>query len=151
MKLTYANKVALNENAEIPNINKVTDSDMNEIKAVVNNNDDIVTNATTYSTDEIRIGTWMGKPLYRKVYTGNLGDATIAHGLTNFKIARLYGNYYNSSPGNWFPIPSVRPTNPDYALGVYINSTSINFERGSGVQSSSMLVEIVLEYTKTTD
>lgn len=70
-KITYANKVAINENAEIPDINKVTDSDMNEIKAVVNNNDDIVTNATTYSTDEIRIGTWMNKPLYRKVYYVN--------------------------------------------------------------------------------
>lgn len=70
-KITYTNKVALNENAEIPDINKVTDSDMNEIKAVVNNNDDIVTNATTYSTDEIRIGTWMNKPLYRKVYYVN--------------------------------------------------------------------------------
>lgn len=78
MKLTYANKVAINENAEIPDINKITDSDMNEIKNVVNNNDDdmitintILTNATTYSTDEIRVGTWMNKPLYRKVYYVN--------------------------------------------------------------------------------
>lgn len=39
-KITYTNKVAINENAEIPDINKVTDSDMNEIKSVVNNNDD---------------------------------------------------------------------------------------------------------------
>lgn len=71
-KITYTNKVALNENADIPNINKVTDDDMNEIKTVVNNNDDIVTNATTYSTDEIRIGTWIdGKPIYRKAYYVN--------------------------------------------------------------------------------
>ena len=35
-KITYANKVAINENADIPDINKVTDSDMNEIKNVVN-------------------------------------------------------------------------------------------------------------------
>ena len=31
-KITYTNKVALNENADIPNVNKVTDDDMNEIK-----------------------------------------------------------------------------------------------------------------------
>ena len=37
-KITYTNKVALNENPEIANINKVTDDDMNEIKQVVNDN-----------------------------------------------------------------------------------------------------------------
>ena len=36
-KITYANKVALNTNSQIADINKVSDSDMNEIKAVVNN------------------------------------------------------------------------------------------------------------------
>lgn len=36
-KITYADKVAINENTEIPDINKVTDNDMNEIKSVVNN------------------------------------------------------------------------------------------------------------------
>jgi hypothetical protein len=34
----YQNKVALNTDPEIADINKVTDNDMNEIKAVVNNN-----------------------------------------------------------------------------------------------------------------
>ena len=37
-KITYSNKVDLNENTSIANINKVMASDMNEIKAVVNNN-----------------------------------------------------------------------------------------------------------------
>ena len=35
-KITYENKVALNENADIANINKVTAGDMNEIKKSVN-------------------------------------------------------------------------------------------------------------------
>lgn len=39
-KITYTNKVALNENPEIADINKVTDDDMNEIKQVVNDNYD---------------------------------------------------------------------------------------------------------------
>ena len=38
-QITYANKVALNENPSIPDINKVTDDDMNEIKNVVNQNE----------------------------------------------------------------------------------------------------------------
>jgi hypothetical protein len=36
--ITYDNKTALNLNNDIPDINKVTANDMNEIKAVVNNN-----------------------------------------------------------------------------------------------------------------
>lgn len=35
-KITYLDKVALNENADIPDINKVKANDMNEIKNVVN-------------------------------------------------------------------------------------------------------------------
>lgn len=37
-KITYSNKVDLNENTSIANINKVNASDMNEIKSVVNTN-----------------------------------------------------------------------------------------------------------------
>lgn len=42
-KITYANKVALNENSNIADINKVKADDMNEIKTCVNNNDDMLT------------------------------------------------------------------------------------------------------------
>ena len=38
-QITYANKIALNENPSIDAINKVRDVDMNEIKTVVNNNE----------------------------------------------------------------------------------------------------------------
>ena len=42
--ISYNDKSYLNQNADIPNVNKVTDNDMNEIKSVVNNN------ANEYST-----------------------------------------------------------------------------------------------------
>lgn len=38
-QITYENKVALNENPEIADINKVKDTDMNQIKNVVNENE----------------------------------------------------------------------------------------------------------------
>ena len=38
-QITYANKVAINENPEIADINKVKDTDLNEIKNVVNTNE----------------------------------------------------------------------------------------------------------------
>ena len=45
-QITYANKEFINENANIPAINKVQDTDLNEIKSVVNG---LVSD--TYSTD----------------------------------------------------------------------------------------------------
>ena len=91
-KLTYANKTALNENPSIAAQNKITDNDMNEIKEVVNENDDNVGNLATlktstkssvvgsinelvdsevYSSTETKTNkVWIdGKPIYRKVFT----------------------------------------------------------------------------------
>ncbi len=42
--ITYQNKQYLNQNTDIANINKVNDTDMNEIKSVVNNNATELTN-----------------------------------------------------------------------------------------------------------
>lgn len=42
--ITYGDKSYLNENANIPATNKVQDTDMNEIKSVVNNNANELTN-----------------------------------------------------------------------------------------------------------
>lgn len=41
-KIEYQNKVSIQDDPEVPEINKVTDSNMNEIKSVVNNNADIL-------------------------------------------------------------------------------------------------------------
>lgn len=97
-KITYENKVALNINSDIADINKVNASDLNEIKEVVNTNDDNTTNNSNaigtlsslnttnksnlvsainevnnkfdYSTEEQVIGKWIdGKPLYGKTIT----------------------------------------------------------------------------------
>ena len=45
-KITYTDKVALNENSSISDINKINASDMNEIKAVVNGHDTSIINNT---------------------------------------------------------------------------------------------------------
>lgn len=44
-KIQYQNKVALEDDPSVAEINKVTDSNMNEIKSVVNNNADILEDA----------------------------------------------------------------------------------------------------------
>ncbi len=47
--ITYSDKSYINQNADIPAINKVQDTDMNEIKSVVNNN---ASEFTTYTTSQ---------------------------------------------------------------------------------------------------
>nr|DAQ91809.1 MAG TPA: hypothetical protein [Caudoviricetes sp.] len=92
-KITYTDKVALNINQDVADVNKCNATDLNEIKQVVNENDDLVgilenlttqdktsivnainevnqndINKSTYSTTEKVVGKWInGKPLYRKV------------------------------------------------------------------------------------
>ena len=158
MKLTYANKVAINENTDIPNINKVTDNDMNEIKAVVNNNDDDMitintnlTNATTYSTDEIRVGTWMGKPLYRKSFYftqwSGLGLDTYSKYIDNIINANVM--LKNTATGQWMKLAN----NPDGSYGFYIKKTGDTYKifiSNDNVYTADAVCAFV-EYTKTPD
>lgn len=158
MKLTYANKVAINENAEIPDINKVTDSDMNEIKSVVNNNDDEsiaintkLTNATTYSTDEIRIGTWINKPLYRKMYVKDnptTGEWSYIS-LDNTYNVKMYKGFYQRT-NNRLDALSVGREDA-MPLICTIRNNQIEYKIDSTYASGKISVYFILEYTKTTD
>ena len=70
--ITYADKQAMGTQPSIPEVNKITDSNMNEIKSVVNANANDLVESTTYSTTEQVVGTWINnKPIYRKVYSIN--------------------------------------------------------------------------------
>ena len=106
-----------------------------------------VNNINTYSTDEIRIGTWMGKPLYRKVFTGDVSSSSIEHGLTNVSFVNSYG-YMMSGGGAFVPLPSVRPTNAGYYIGYYVTNQYIIFDKAADANG---VATITLEYTKTTD
>ena len=79
-QITYANKVALNVNPEIADINKVTDSDMNMIRDVVNQNDTkllvAVSSAApdTCSTGDVYFNT-TDNLLYAAIATNTWGSA----------------------------------------------------------------------------
>lgn len=106
-----------------------------------------VNGMNTYSTDEIRIGTWIdGKPVYRKVFTGNIASS-IEHGLTNVSFVNSYG-YMMSGSGAFVPLPSLRIAYPNYNIGYYVTNQYIVFEKGSDASGTAT---ITLEYTKTTD
>lgn len=100
----------------------------------------------TFSTNEIRVGTWMNKPLYRKVFTGNV-SSSIEHGLINVNFVNSYG-YITSGGGAFVPLPSVRPTNAGYYIGYYVTNQYIIFDKAADANG---VATITLEYTKTTD
>lgn len=168
-KITYENKVALNVNSDIADVNKVNASDLNEIKEVVNTNDDnmgLLSNLTTpskdnlvgainevnnkfdYSTEEQVIGKWTnGKPLYRKIVSGNVPQSdyypTVATGITNLdKVVSI-------------SVVLAYGDNRQYFSSVKYNNYYLNKESDNKITIVSPDIEgdatFTICYTKTTD
>ena len=116
----------------------------------------------TYSTDEIRVGTWLGKPLYRKVITDTLPAATTDGTFVNksinlsslsmdtkfIKLGYLYLTAYN----NIFEIPinTSVSDNVNYRTVVSFWGNTLEI-RNNFTSWNNKDVIIVIEYTKTTD
>lgn len=109
----------------------------------------------TYSTDEVRIGTWIdGKPLYRKVINGNqelLNGTQIVTNIPFDTCVSITGMFNSSDNSATIPFPSY--TSSTSYLRMVLNDFPTG---GLGVQSgftSSTIRKtiIILEYTKTTD
>ena len=138
--ITYADKQAMGTQPSIPEVNKVTDSNMNEIKSVVNTNANNLVESMTYSTNEIVVGTWIdNKPIYRKVYSIS-GDMTASAWTTLTSLSNvdtlvkgLMGGSSNNCVWN------------DTLLRVVNN----NLQYYSTL--SHFYTWVVIEYTKTTD
>lgn len=180
-KITYENKVALNVNPDIADINKCNASDLNEVKSVVNENDDnmgLLSNLNTtsksnlvsainevndndiskgtYSTNETRIGTWMGKPLYRKVLStvGLAGETkkAIAYNITNpDKIWIVGGFVYSDRRVVTLPMVGY---DGDLAqkIDVWVE-TQENVVKlySNGGWGNDWTFYVIINYTKTTD
>lgn len=112
-----------------------------------------VNNINTYSTNEIRIGTWIdGKPVYRKVFTGTLptGSGENTFNFSGINIINFYGEIKSKS-GATFLINTYYTPIPAYSISGWIdNSGNLKIDCGSNYNTSSQY-EIVIEYTKTTD
>ena len=163
-KLTYANKVTLNPQTSIADINKVTADDMNEIKTVVNNNDDsttanstAITNLGNYSTTEVNTGKkWIdGKDIYRQVVpidfptTGTTKD--VNHNISNInEVTDYYLKWYDTLDSRWFV--NFKDTTGTYFIEINGVSTSkIYLKSGSSYdwQSRTSNRYAIIEYTKT--
>ena len=187
-KITYENKVALNVNSDIADVNKCNATDLNEIKNVVNENDDNTTNNSnaignlsslnttnknnlvgainevndndvlkgTYSTNETRIGTWMGKPLYRKVLStiGLSGETkkSINYNITNLDKIWIAGGFVYSA-ARIVTLPMIG-YNGDLSQKVDVwveKQENVVKLYSNGGWGNDWTFYIIINYTKTTD
>lgn len=100
-----------------------------------------------YSTNETLIGTWLGKPLYRKVYSTimNGGQATIPIGLTNVSIKRMESLISLSENNNAFPGNVYRGDSATNQT-CYIAGGNITFS--TQYDRTGYELNVILEYTK---
>lgn len=109
-------------------------------------------NANVYSTEEKRIGTWFGKPLYRKVVQFLMPEnpnaqqdvwVTIPHGISNIEEIPEYNItwFWNNS---FYNIPDA-----DVVPSVKISMENIELYKHYLI--SGTLVTATIKYTKTTD
>ncbi len=108
---------------------------------------------TTYSTNEVAIGTWIdGKTIYRKTYVNNAPapnsngnfTETIATGVTKLISAKGTVSFGASA----YTIPAfmvVNSTVPTYAT-IFLNSSGYVFLDGVGSNLSN--ISVTIEYTK---
>ena len=99
-KITYADKTALNTNSQIADVNKVNDSDLNEIKSVVNDNDTNVGDLSTLNTtDKSSIVNAINELLPTVLYSTNKEFSEIANNtiitlnddITNYQRVVFFG------------------------------------------------------------
>lgn len=118
----------------------------------LNNNFNELNNANIYSASEIKIGTFLNKPLYRKVIDcGQLPNTTlkdVSTGLSNVIVQNIYGKAYNSGTGNSLPLPYVTIGT---AGGVMLAFNSNNVRIQTDTDRSGWTGIVILEYTKNSD
>lgn len=117
-QITYTNKVALNENPEIADINKVTDDDMNEIKQVVNDNyNNTIQISDTEPTDSDN-KIWID--------TGEVGSAVSE--ITN-EYSTSTGIGYSANYVNNLMVGTVLFSGSDRTSSIALNDSVANYDR----------------------
>jgi hypothetical protein len=117
-----------------------------------------VNKLNTYSTDEIRVGTWMGKPLYRKVYilsavAGN-NSYTLNPAPSNVDIMWLdLSATFLLQESTGYTRQGIDPGagDPGYDFSArVVSKVSVNIYVGNLIADNSTIYATLL-YTKTTD
>lgn len=110
----------------------------------------------TYSAEEQVIGTWFGKPIYRKSFfvsgfpTFTNNKYSFNHNIENFGVClKIYGVLYDTGNQAYFNLPYVGRGSVDIML--YSTSSLIYVEQSPYGNNRLKDFYITIEYTKTTD
>lgn len=121
---------------------------------------------STYSTEEQRIGTWNGKPMYRKVVYFNPSSANmrtwVTHNINDvYEMIPTCSCMLNRVNGSFFPVSLVYPYDTTQLLGFgtgwQVSKTGIELWLGTEIRQQldtttyGYGAKAILEYTKTTD
>lgn len=111
-----------------------------------------------YSTEETKIGTWIdGKPLYRKVIvvTGlqASGAKSVVHNISNLgNVTNISGSVIlNYDTGNFKRKAPLSQLPASWNTFINIGETAVIINRTTSGSELDIIIQIVLEYTKTTD
>ena len=104
-----------------------------------------------YSTGEQIIGTWIdGKPIYRKVFIGNINFNELNFSLPNIDTIIKMNGWATSEYSNSWLIPCYRQD--EYKNDVFYSTGSQEIRLSFGsFYNSSKKYQLIVEYTKTTD
>lgn len=152
--ITFQDKVSLNTDPSIADINKIKDSDINALKAGINTNETNINNiksAMAYSTTEVKTNkVWIdGKPIYKIVYSvGSMSantSKTIDTSTWNLDTMTYLDGFGVGNAG--FHIPLNFYNGGNYNVIYALPNKNINIE----VDWAMTNVYAIIEYTKTTD
>lgn len=150
------------EEAKIPSGSGSGDVTMDEVNSAIDAKLDAYEPQEVYSTEEIRIGTWIdGKPLYRKVlnnlvipndvsltnsveiasYSANVDTIADIYGICVSHTGQINKAPYYLSEGNVLWI--------GYNLPRHSTPNSLRIQASNQYRGTT--ITIILEYTKTTD
>lgn len=141
--ITYSNKVALNENPSVADINKVKADDMNEIKTVVNNNATEISNNTTNITNITGTILWTNDSP-----TSSFGSQSITLSNDDYDILEFYYKTF-SGTDEIVSTKTIKGHNANlqtlyldgtkidiaYRTATYVNNTSYSISTGHIVQA----------------
>ena len=113
----------------------------------------VVANHATYSTtEEVVIGTYDGKPLYRSCLSiaslPNMTSTSYPHGIANIEKIFIGKNSHATAGTNYLPLPFTT-IDVLFGIGAYPNPTNVVVD--TGMDRSGLSAKVFIEYTKTTD
>lgn len=150
------------EEAKIPSGSSSGGVTMDQVNSAIDTKLDVYEPQEVYSTEEVRIGTWIdGKPLYRKVMTYSIQLTTtskvdlidIPHSVETIVSRKLSIDYLVNGQKISLQIPYFENINTNlYWLWEYIDLSSDKMHFVCMFpQNCSATITCVLEYTKTID